>query len=314
MLLMKALAVLLILILAAILSGAVGEEPGPHLEVSSVSGKLVSGRPSVLSVVISNSASALPEIGAGEFKADGQDALGVTAELFSSDDRIRVLSSRQVLGALAPGTNRSVEFAALAEGKDVGVSVQQLRIGYSRLFKAEILGDPDAPDVSFHYENATIEIPVQADVVLGPRPELEEVQGAAHPGEESEPEMRFVNRGDEPVADLQVNARPLPPFESVESSTEQFRLDPGGSVSLKLKVLTDGNASEGWHALPYTMSFGGGSLGGGRSEELSALVQVQRERYPGWLPPLIGAVLVAGGGLAAVRHLKAGKRRRSLRG
>lgn len=312
MLLMKAPAVLTIFILAAISSGALGEEPGPHLEVSSISGKLVSGRPSVLSFVISNSASALPE--AGEFKVGGQDALGVIAELFSSDDRIRVLSSRQVLGALASGTNRSVEFTALAEGKDVGISVLQLRLSYSRLSQTEISGDPDAPDVSFHYENATLEIPVQADVVLGPRPELENVQGAAHPGEVTELEMRFVNRGDEPVADLQVDARPLPPFESVESSTEKVRLDPGGSVSLRLKILTEGNASEGWHALPYTMSFGGCSLSSGRPEGLSALVQVQRERYPGWLLPLIGAVLLTVGCLAAARHLKAGKRRRSLRG
>lgn len=313
MLLMKALAVLAIFVLAAISCGAVGEEPGPHLKVSSVSGKLVSGRPSVLSVMVSNSASVLPETGPGEFKVEGQDALAVMAELFSGDDRIRVLSSSQVLGALAPGTNRSVGFTALAEGKDVGISVLQLHLSYSRLSQAEVSGDPDAPDVSFHYDNATIEIPVQADVILGPRPELEKVQGIARPGEESELGMHFVNKGDEPVTDLQIDASPLRPFESVESSTEKVRLDPGGSVNLKLKILVDGNASEGWHALPYTMSFGGG-FGGGRSEELSALVQVQREMYPGWLLPLIGALLLAGGGLVVVRHLKPGKRRRSLRG
>ena len=312
LLLMKALAVLAIFILAAILSGAVGEEPGPHLEVSSVSGKLESGRPSVLSVVISNSAS--PPAEAEEFGVGGKDALGVTAELSSSDDRIRVLTDRQLLGAIAPGTNRSAVFTILAEGKDVGICALQLHLSYSRLSKTEVSGDPDAPDVSFHYENSTIDFPVQADLVLGPKAELKEVSGVARPGKESELEMRFVNEGDEPVADLKVDVRPLSPFEMVETSMEEVRLDPGGSANLKLKVLADGNASEGWYALPYRISFIGGSFEGGSGEELSALVRVQKETYPGWLLGLAAAVLLVIGGLVAVRYLKKGKRRRNLRG
>lgn len=312
MLLMKALAVLAIFILAAVLSGAIGEEPGPHLEVSSISGKLESGRVSVLSVVIYNSASALSD--AGEFGIREEDALGVTAELFSSDDRIRVLTDRQVLGALAPGANRSAEFAVLAEGKDVGICALQLHLSYSRLSRTEVSGDSVAPDIIFHYENATLEIPVQADLVLGPKPKLNEVSGAARPGKESELQMRFVNVGDEPVAAMQVDVRSLPPFEMAETSQEGLRLDPGGSANLKLKVLTDGNASDGWYALPYRISFTGGSYDTSRVEELSMLVWVQKEAYPGWLLGFAGAVLLTAGGLAAVRHLKRGKRRRSLRG
>ncbi|HUI39339.1 MAG TPA: hypothetical protein VLY86_00250 [Methanothrix sp.] len=309
---MKALAVLALFILAAILSGAVGEEPGPHLEVSSISGKMDSGRPSVLSIVISNSAPA--SIKAEEFKVGEEDALCVIAELFSSDDRIRVLTDRQVLGALPPGTNRSAEFTVLAEGKDVGICALQLHLSYSQLTQTEVSGDPDAPDVSFHYENSTLDLPVQADLVLGPKAELNEVSGVAHPGEMSELQMRFVNEGDELVTDLQVDVRPQQPFEMVETSMEGARLDPGGSANLELKVLADANASEGWYALPYRISFTGGSLKGAGEEELSALVRVQKETYPGWLLSLAAAVLLVIGGLSAVRHLKRGKRRRNLRG
>jgi hypothetical protein len=310
LLLMKAQAVLAIFVLTAIFSGAVGEESGLQLEVSSVSGKLESGRLSVLSIAISNSASAPAE--AGEFGVGEEDALGVTAELFSSDDRIRVLTDRQVLGALAPGANRSADFTVLVEGKDVGLCALQLHLGYSWLSRIGVSGDPEAPDISFLYENATLDIPVQADLVLGPKPKLDEVAGVAQPGKESDLEMRFVNEGDEPVVAMQIDVRPLPPFKMAETSQEGVRLDPGGAANLKLKVLADGNASDGWYALPYRISF----ISGGydtRGEELSALIWVQKEIYPGWLLGFAAVALLAAGGLAAARHLKKGKRRRSLR-
>jgi hypothetical protein len=310
LLLMKTLAALAI-ILAAILSVGVGEEPGPHLEISSVSGKLESGSPSMISIEISNTASDMA--GAEDYEALGQDALGIIAELLSSDERISLLTDRQVLGALSPGTNRSAEFTVLAEGKDVGICAMQLRISYSRLSRTEVSGDPDAPDVSFFYENSTIEIPVQADLVLGPKAELKDLSGVARPGKESELQMHFVNEGDE-ATDMHVDVRPLPPFDVAETSKEDIRLDPGGTASLKLKVLTDGNASEGWYALPYRISFIGSSYGTSRGEELSALVLVQRETYPGWLLGIIGALLLAGGGLAAVWRMKTKKGRRSRRG
>ena len=112
---MKALAVLLIILLATISGGT--DNPGgngPQLEISSVSGNLEQERDSALIVLLYNNASYLAE--AEKTNQRSEDARAIVAELKASDDRINVLSGPQVAGSLAPGENRTVRVHGSVRG------------------------------------------------------------------------------------------------------------------------------------------------------------------------------------------------------
>jgi hypothetical protein len=310
--LMKALAVFVVLLLVAI-SGR-GEDKGddgPHLEISSVFGHFEQDRPSILTILLHNNASALAE-GTG-FDAKKGDADRIVAFLQSGDDRIKVLSGPQGAGTLAPGENRSLEFTALAEGAEVGIYLLQLCLNYSWLSQVTVSGDENLPDVVFGYEDASQEVPLQAKVVQGPKIQLEELKGEAFPGEESELQLLLTNRGDEPAIDLQLEAYPQMPFSSVETGKEPTRIDPDGSAVVKLKVLTEDNATPGNFALPCQIIYRDGDK---RKDDLAVLVSVQRRWPLGWL--LSGAVLLLlliGVFLGARKYLSGRKKaRRRLRG
>jgi hypothetical protein len=308
---MKALAVLVILLLVVISGrGADQGVDGPHLVISSVSGHLELERPSVLTILLHNNASApalAPAEGAG-FDAKKRDASGIVALLQSNDDRIKVLSGPQVAGTLAPGESRSLEFTALAQGAEVGIYPLQIRLSYFWLSQVTVSGDENLPDILFGYDDAAKEAPLQAKVVQGPKLELEELKGEAFPGEESELQLVLANRGDEPALDLQVEAYPQMPFSSIKTGKETTRIDPDGFAAAKLKVLTEDNATPGTFALPCQIIY---REGGQRREDLAVLVSVRKAGLSGWLQPaIVLLLLLAGGYLGTRRYLSSRKRSR----
>jgi hypothetical protein len=306
---MKTLAVL-VLFLLVMISGRGADQgvDGPHLVISSVSGHLELERPSVLTILLHNNASALVQAEGAGFDAKKRDASGIVALLQSNDDRIKVLSGPQVAGTLAPGEGRSLEFTALAEGAEVGIYPLQIRLSYFWLSQVTVTGDENLPDVLFGYDDAVKEVPLQAKAVQGPKLELEELKGEAFPGEESELQLLLANRGDEPALDLKVEAYPQMPFRHIESGDEPMRIDPDGFAAAKLKVLTEDNATPGTFALPCQIIY---REGGQRREDLAVLVSVRKAGLSGWLQPaIVLLLLLAGGYLGTRRYLSSRKRSR----
>jgi hypothetical protein len=243
--------------------------------------------------------------------------MGIAAELRSSDDKIRVISSPQVAGSLLPGENRSLEFTALAEGAQAGIYPLEIILSYSRLSQMRTSGDEKMPDVLFEYENSTQKIPLEAKVIVGPKIRLEEMRGKAYPGKVSELEILLVNQGDAAANDLQIDASPQTPFENAEITGAEQRLEPKASTRVHLKVLADANSTPGNYALPFTIFYRDAGLprdGGPRSEEMAALVPIQRDSIYGWLiMPLAGALLLIGGYVVIRKYMKGKKKRKSLR-
>jgi hypothetical protein len=312
---MKWLLILLLFVLMGIsVRGAETVQSGSFLEVSSVSGALEVNKPSILAIEIRNIAPLEEEAALGLQKGK---AIGIAAELRSSDDRIRVLSSPQVAGSLSPGENRSLEFTALAEGAQAGIYPLELILSYSRLSQVLTSGDAKMPDFLFEYENSTQEMPLEAKVIIGPKIRLEEVRGKAYPGKVSEMEILFVNQGDAVANDLRILASPQTPFEKSEITSVEERLEPKASTRVQLRVLADANSTPGNYALPFTIFYRDGGLpgeGGLRSEEMAALISIQRDSIYGWLiMPLAGALLLIGGYIVIREFTKGKKKRKSLR-
>jgi hypothetical protein len=311
---MKWLLILLLFVLMGIsVRGAEPVQSGSFLEVTSVSGALEMDKPSILAIEIRNIASVEEVAALGLQKGK---AIGIAAELRSSDDRIRVLSSPQVAGSLSPGENRSLEFTALAEGAQAGIYPLELILSYSRLSQVLTSGDAKMPDFLFEYENSTQKMPLEAKVIIGSKIRLEEVRGKAYPGKVSEMEILFVNQGDAAANDLRIHARPQTPFEKAEITSVEERLEPKASIRVQLRVLADANSTPGNYALPFTIFYRDGGLPGEglRSEEMAPLISIQRDSIYGWLiMPLAGALLLIGGYVVIREFIKGKKKRKSLR-
>jgi len=67
-------------------------------------------------------------------------------------------------------------------------------------------------------------------------------------------------------------AYPQTPFSRVEIEKEPIRIDPNGFAAVKLKILTNDNATSGTFALPCQIIYRDGSQ---RREDLAVLVFVQ---------------------------------------
>jgi hypothetical protein len=313
---MKWLLILLLYILMGIsVRGAEPVQSGSFIEVASVSGALEIDKPSVLAIEIRNIAPAEEE--AKALGLQKGEAMGIAAELRSLDDRIKVLSSPQVAGSLLPGENRSLEFMALAEGAQAGIYPLEIILSYSRLSQVLTSGDAEMPDFLFEYENSTQKIPLEAKVIIGPKIRLEEVRGKAYPGKVSEIEILFVNQGDAAANDLRIQASPQTPFLKAEITSVEERLEPKASTRVHLKVLVEANSTSGSYALPFTIFYRDGGIpaeGGLRSEEMAALISIQRDSIYGWLiMPLAGALLLIGGYVIIREFRKGKKKRKSLR-
>ncbi|MFZ3150035.1 MAG: hypothetical protein WA137_13510 [Methanothrix sp.] len=308
------LLLLLVLILVLVLpvgfsAGADDSSDGPHLQISSIYGNLEAGRPSSIFIVLQNNASPMEEPDEPGFNKE--NARCIVARLQSSDDRIKIFSGRQNAGLLAAGMNATVQFMAQAEGAPLGIYPLQLSLNYSRLSQVTASGGESIPDFAFSYEEASIELPLQMEVVLGPKIELEELKGKAAPGKESSLELILVNRGDEPALDLQMQARPSPPFLMVENGNEQQKIAPEESASLSLTVFADENLTSGYYALPGRVSYRDGQDGERRSQDLTLMVFVGEEASSSW--PYLGAAglafLLLAGGFLGLKRLMSGRRK-----
>ena len=309
---MKASILLLfLLLLPADFSAGADDSPaeGPHLQISSIYGNLEVGRPSSIFVVLQNNASTPKEPDEPGFNKE--NARSIVALLQSSDDRIEIISGQQNAGLLAAGENATVQFMAQAKGATQGIYPLQLCLNYSRLSQVTASGGERAPNFVFNYEKASIELPLQAKVVLGPKVELEELKGETLPGAQSSLQLFLVNRGDEPALDLQMQGRPSPPFLMVENEEEQASLAPGEGASLSLSVFTDENATSGYYALPCLISYRDGQDKERRNQELAVLIYVGEAPPSLWL--YLGAagliLLLLAGGLCGLRRLMSGRRR-----
>jgi hypothetical protein len=218
-------------------------------------------------------------------------------------------------GTLAPGENETVQFMAQTELADVGIYPLQLRLNYTRLSKVTAGGVDSAPDLVFSYEEVTLEIPLQAKVVRGPKIELKEVTGEATGGREANLELAILNIGDEPANDLQVEARPRPPFLRAENEKGHLNLDPGSSYLVKLLVFTDVNATPGYSPLPIKISYRDPEQSSQIIQDLALLVMVHKNASSiTWLllpAGLLLLLLLAGGYYGRRRFL--GKKRKSRR-
>jgi len=301
--LMKLLAALaILLLLTAQSSGEDLQADGPHLEVSSTSGRLVLDRPSVLTIELRNNASdaSEPELGMQKAKA-----YGIVAEISCADDRIKVLSGPQVVGDLAPGMSRSVRFTASAEGMQKGICPLELHISFSRLSGIAVSGDESLPDFVFQYEDIAQEMPLQFSVVRGPDVGLEEVRGVAVPGKDSELQLLFANHGDEPAIGLRVEPHPQAPFRIAEGESEPMQIDPDGTSAARIKVQTDENTTPGYYPLPCKIVFAESP-----SEDLAVLISVQNDSPLYWLVPAAVLIVLSGGILFAERFLQTKKKLR----
>jgi len=306
----------LLLLLPAGFSAGAADSPaeGPHLQISSISGNLEVNRLSSIFVVLQNNASPPQEPDEPGFSKE--DARSIVAELSSSDDRIKIFSGQQNAGLLAAGENDTVQFMALADGAALGIYPLQLRLNYSRLSQVTASGRESAPNFVFTYEKASLELPLQAKVMLGPKIELEELEGETLPGAESSLQLLLANRGDEPVLDLQMQARPSAPFLMVENGQEQASLAPGESTLQSLSVFTDENATSGYYALPCMISYLDGQDGERRSQDLAVLVFVGEDSPPSWFYlGMAGLVLLflAGGFWGLKKFMRGQKRLRIIK-
>jgi hypothetical protein len=309
---MKASILLLFLLLLPAgfsVGGADSPAEGSHLQISSIYGNLEVGRPSSIFFVLQNNASLPKEPDEPGFNKE--NARSIVALLQSSDDRIEIFSGPQNAGLLAAGENATVQFMAQAEGAALGIYPLQLCLNYSRLSQVTASGGERAPNFVFTYEKASIELPLQVEVVLGPKAELEELKAETLPGAQSSLQLFLVNRGDEPALDLQMQGRPSPPFLMVENEAEQASLAPGEGASLSLSVFTDENATSGYYALPCLISYRDGQDKERRNQELAVLIYVGEAPPSVWL--YLGAagliLLLLASGLWGLRRFMSGRRR-----
>lgn len=284
---MKELVVLFILI--AIVLPVCGDSREGHgqIIVSSASGTLEIGRPATISVVLKNNASV--EQSTGIF-GDKGTCIGVMAELHSHDDRIRVFSTPQAAGSLAPGENRSVEFmASTDQGMDAGVYPLELILNYSSISGVKTTGD--MPDILFNYKSVNEVQPLDVNARLGPKLTLGD-SGALAPGIEADITIPFINSGDEPISDLQVQLLPQDPFIAAEERVNLGSVDPGSSVSARFRISTANNTASGYYALPCNLSYKCGQQA--YRDELAAIIEVKEGSFSSILAlPAIVLLLVA---------------------
>ena len=272
---------------------------GPHLEIASVYGNLELGRPSSIFVVLENRAVQGAE--EDEMDLSREAARSISAQLISSDDRIRILSPPQFGGLLEGGENTTLQLTALAEGIPLGLYPLELRCNFSWLSGVTATGSETAPSLLFEYAAASQDIPVQVEVVMGPRVEVE-VQddwlNYVAPGKESSLQLKLTNRGDEPARDLELQVRPSPPIMMVESAWVQASLPPGERAEARLSLFAEENASPGYYALPCLVTYKDGVEEGKKREEKAAVIYVGQRGSSLW-------VYLAGAALAGILLLSA---------
>jgi len=277
---------------------------GPKLVISSVSSNLEKGKPGTILIEFLNNASVQSKD--NELEAESSKAMGITAQLISRDERIKILSEPQVAGSLVPGQNRSLLFAAQPE-KEAGTGIYplELLVSYSNLTDIKI---SESQDIVFVYENATKTMPIEASVALGPDIRIERVKGRANPGKESELEIIIVNTGDQLAKNVKVLLEAHDLFLNSTSYSEPGDLRPGNSASAKIRIQVPGDLAQGYYALPGQISY---TVDGyRRTEDTAVLVEVSNRFWPdGFLMPTLAIMLLVAGFVIAAKIYPRSKRR-----
>jgi len=271
----------------------------PDLVIASISGNLELGRPSSIFVVLENRA--VPSAQEDEMDMRREAARSISAQLINSDERIRILSQPQFGGLLDGGENTTLQFIALAEGIPLGLYPLELRCNFSWLSEVTATGSETAPGLFFEYIAASQDLPLQVEIVTGPRVEIEvqdEWLNYAATGKESLLWLTLTNRGDEPALDLQLQVRPSPPILMVENGWTRVNLSPGQSTEGRLSLFADENASSRYYALPCLISYRDAAVQELRREESAAVIYVGQRPTPAW-------IYLAGAAVAGILLLSA---------
>jgi hypothetical protein len=277
---------------------------GQELVISSVSSNLEKGKPGTIMIEFLNNASVQSKD--NELEAENSKALGITAQLISRDEQIKILSEPQVAGSLEPGTNRTLLFAAQPEKEaGTGIYLLELLVSYSNLTDIKI---SESQDIVFVYENATKTMPIEASVALGPDIRIEGVKDRATPGKESELEIVIANTGDQLARNVEVLLEADGLFLNSTSNSELGDLRPGDSASAKIRIKVPEDLAQGYYALPgqirYTVN------GYRRTEDTAVLVEVSNRFWPdGFLMPSLAIMLLVAGFVIAAKIYPRSKRR-----
>lgn len=285
---------------------------GPHLVASVVNGTLQIERPGTIWIEIKNDVNSsasgqkelceqLPAWFEEIFRTNASDAVAITAELISKDSRIRMLSGPQLAGSLPAGYARTLQYNALAgDMAEQGVYPMDLNIACQRLSNLAVSGDPEQPNIAFHYQNVTESIPVNINVISGPRISIEDAGESTISGKESDINVVFSNRGDISAEDIHVGVLNGTPFRSGDASLAVGTLEPGASTSAKFWIEIENGTAPGAYALQFKVSYREGSVQ--RNEEVAAIVTIGYPSEFNWiLAPVAGVFLLALGTYLAAK-------------
>lgn len=270
---MKYLVILLLVFGACALANGsdfLSAEGAPHLIVSSVDGRLESGKEGTLLIELQNAGivsinqttepvegqEILVDLERG-YEMKSSEAIGIKGELLSGDDRISVLSVPQLGGSLASGEVLPIplEFVLkVDEAAGTGVYPLELVVTYERQSNVEVEGDPHFPEFFFQYETLSESIPLEISVTKGISLAIDKIEGVAAPGKESSIKVIVANFGDEHALDIQMQPISKPPFTSV-GVKDLGTLKPGDSASAKFKIYTDTNTTSGEYAFCFDASY-----------------------------------------------------------
>ena len=280
----------------------------PHLAASLINGTLQTEKPGTIWIEIKNDANAseaglvelgnrLPPLFEESLEINASDAIGISAELMSKDSQIRMLSGPQLAGSLGTGDTRTLEFNALAkEFAEPGVYPMDLNLACQRLSNITISGDPEQPDISFQYQNVTESVPVNINVISGPRISVENYGESFLPGEESAHNIVFSNKGDISAEDIHVKVLNGTPFRSGDGFKAIGTLEPGASTSAKFGIKTENETALGEYALQFDVIYQqGGVL---QNEEVATISAVgMPSELNSMMLPVAGLLIIALGAL-----------------
>jgi len=286
------------LILVFLATGACSDQTpeGPVLEVSSWEGQLQSGQVGLLFLELLNNGSTYSVSGSPEaikpwlMDVSGR-AIDIRAELQSGDGEIEVFTPAQFAGALDAGAARQIEFYARpAEEAGPGVYPVQLVLSYRELVAAESSGQP--ADVAFQYRDRSLKIPLQVQVTVGARMELQP-KGGLLAGREADLQMVLFNQGDQAAENVSIRPISQPPLSCPPDPIPLGDVPPAGSASAKLKLFSEKDTPPGYYALPCLVSYR--SAGRDREVQMAALVEVTDSGWAGgFLLPALGLLAAAG--------------------
>lgn len=265
-----------------------GSGNSPILQISEIWGSFEQGQPSSIFIILKNNQT--PADIPDDSGLDRADARSIRAELTSVDDSIKILSGTQMAGLLSPGENVTLQFVAIAEGVPPGVYSFHLLLNYSWLDQVTASNDDGAPNFVFGYDEKTMDLPIQAEVVREQKIEIsvseDDLFSQMLSGKDEMLQMVLTNRGEQTIENLSLKARPVYPFMMIENNPQLLSMASKESAEMSLMAFTDENATPGYYALPCHITYESMQADKTklmRSQEGSVMVYVGKRSCPSWL-------------------------------